>query len=104
MYSRACFVVISFFMICTVLFLGRQSLAGGVYEKSCARCHDSGILDAPMPASDDLQQRLKIRGSDGLYESLLNGRARMPKRGGCFSCTDDELRQVLESMLQRAKN
>ena len=87
-----------------VIFLGNHSLASNIYEKSCARCHDSGLIGAPMPKSVDFQKRLELRGPEGLYESLLKGRARMPKRGGCFSCTDIELRQALEKMLDGIEN
>jgi cytochrome c5 len=99
-FSRAQRVATCLIIIGHVFLLGKQAIASVAYEKSCARCHDSGVLGAPLLKSIDLQQRMEARGPVGLYKSILEGRARMPKRGGCFSCTDIELRQALDYMLK----
>lgn len=43
------------------------------------------------------------RGIAGLRDSVMHGRARMSKRGGCFSCTDAELDQALSYMVTAAQ-
>lgn len=69
------------------------------YEKNCAQCHDAGVLKAPVRGARDFTQRVQISGYDSLWESVLKGKARMPKRGGCFSCSDRELQQALDYLI-----
>lgn len=94
---------LKFFMGLAGLFYFGPVLAVGepqlIYEQSCARCHDKGVLGAPLLG--ELTDRLNERGIEGLRLSITEGLGRMPKQGTCFSCTEAELDSVLEWMLQK---
>ena len=83
-----------------ISLLSHTACAGeAIYKETCARCHDRHVLQAPA-RGDELQARLEARGFDGLMDSIIHGRKRMPKKGTCFDCSDDDLRSTLEYMLQ----
>ena len=74
------------------------------FNKSCATCHNSGVAGAPKYA-DALAWAPRIeKGIDALYASTINGLPpAMPQKGMCFSCSDDDLRALVDYMVAAAK-
>ena len=74
------------------------------FSKSCATCHNSGVAGAPKYA-DALAWAPRIeKGMDVLYASTINGLPpAMPQKGMCFSCSDDELRALVDYMVAAAR-
>ena len=74
------------------------------FNKSCATCHNSGVAGAPKYA-DALAWAPRIeKGIDVLYASTINGLPpAMPQKGMCFSCSDDDLRALVDYMVAAAK-
>ena len=74
------------------------------FNKSCATCHNSGVAGAPKYA-DALAWKPRIeKGMDVLYASTINGLPpAMPQKGMCFSCSDDDLRALVDYMVAAAK-
>jgi len=70
------------------------------YKKSCATCHNAGLVGAPK-LGDKEQWAARIeKGVDALYSSSINGLPpAMPAKGMCFSCTDDDLKALVDYML-----
>lgn len=88
----------------TVAATGGSEAAGGVednYNKSCATCHAAGIAGAPK-LGDAAQWASRIaKGKDVLYASSINGLPpAMPAKGMCFSCSDDDLRALVDYMIE----
>ncbi len=72
-----------------------------VYEDNCAMCHDTGMANAPQPDdADHWNTRLEEDGLDGIVANAISGVNAMPPRGMCNDCTDDEVRQVVEYLMQ----
>lgn len=72
-----------------------------VYENNCAMCHNTGMANAPQPDdADHWNTRLEEAGLDGIVTNAINGVNAMPPRGMCTDCTDDEIRQVVEFIMQ----
>ncbi len=72
------------------------------YNKSCATCHNAGVAGAPKygeaGAWDD---RLAEKGIEALYLSGINGiPPAMPAKGMCFSCSDDDIKALVDYMIQ----
>jgi len=79
----------------------QPGVAKTLYKNNCSRCHDKGIMGAPkLNDRADWQERLSLRGVEGLRSSLYKGFKRMPKKGGCFNCTANELDSLLDFVLQ----
>ena len=74
------------------------------YKKSCATCHVAGVAGAPkLGDSADWEPRID-KGMDRLYNSVINGLPpAMPAKGMCFSCSDDELRSIVDYMVDSLK-
>ena len=74
-----------------------------VYTSSCAGCHGAGIMGAPkLGDAADWGKRNK-QGLDTLLDHAINGFNAMPPKGGCGSCSNDEIKGALEHMLANSK-
>ena len=70
------------------------------YAKSCATCHDAGVLGAPKKGdSSAWQSRLK-QGSDTLLSRVQNGYKNMPAKGLCNDCSEDDYIALIKFMSQ----
>ena len=87
----------------TVVATGVASVESN-FNKSCAACHNSGVAGAPKYA-DALAWAPRIeKGMDVLYASTINGLPpAMPQKGMCYSCSDDDLRALVDYMVTAAK-
>jgi cytochrome c5 len=74
------------------------------FNKSCATCHNSGIAGAPKYADAVAWAPRIEKGMDILYASTINGLPpAMPQKGMCFSCSDDDLRALVDYMVAAVK-
>ena len=74
--------------------------AEDVYKQYCAACHDSGAAGAPKyQNAGDWGMRLAA-GIDTVYANAINGKGGMPARGLCMNCSDDEIRQTVDLMVE----
>lgn len=73
------------------------------YTQSCGACHNSGAAGAPrFGNSADWSARLE-KGMDVLVEHTINGFNNvMPPKGMCFTCSDDDLRAVVQYILDES--
>lgn len=86
-----------------------QAAAGGeprsgeeVYNAACMACHSTGAAGAPkLGDAADWSARL-APGIAVLYDSGINGVAGtgMIAKGGCMSCSDDEIRAAVDYMVE----
>ena len=74
------------------------------YKKTCATCHNAGIAGAPKFADAAQWESRIAKGMDTLYTSSINGMPPgMPAKGMCFSCSDDDLKAIVDYMVEAAK-
>lgn len=73
------------------------------YTQSCAACHNSGAAGAPrFGNSEDWSARLE-KGFDTLVQHTIEGFNNiMPPKGMCFSCTDEQLAEVVQYILDES--
>lgn len=74
------------------------------YAQSCGACHNSGAAGAPrLGNSAEWKERLDEKGFDTLVEHTINGfNSVMPPKGMCFTCSDDDLRAMVQYMLDNS--
>lgn len=74
------------------------------YKKTCATCHAIGIAGAPK-FGDAAQWEPRIaKGLEVLYASSINGMPpAMPAKGMCFGCSDDDLKAIVDYMIEAVK-
>lgn len=74
-----------------------------IYEQFCFACHQTGASDAPrLNTPADWEGRLE-KGEDELFASVKNGLNLMPPQGTCMDCSDEELRDALDYMLENVE-
>jgi cytochrome c5 len=81
--------------------------AGGAeenYKKTCSTCHNTGVAGAPIFGDAAQWESRVAKGMDTLYASSINGLPPgMPAKGMCFSCSDDDLKALVDYMVEAAK-
>lgn len=70
-----------------------------IYDSVCKVCHGTGAAGAPIPGSPAMAERAQ-KGLDTLLLSALNGLNAMPPRGGRADLSDEQIRVVIEYMMQ----
>jgi cytochrome c5 len=74
------------------------------YKKTCATCHNAGIAGAPKFADAAQWESRIAKGMDTLYTSSISGMPPgMPAKGMCFSCSDDDLKAIVDYMVEAVK-
>ncbi len=71
------------------------------YMASCFACHSTGAAGAPKVGagmSVEWEPRLE-KGLDAVVQNAINGINTMPAKGLCFDCTDEDLRAIVEYMI-----
>jgi len=74
-----------------------------VYKASCATCHDGGQLGAPVLGDQQQWAPLLQKNFDVLLSHTLQGFNGMPAKGGCMSCTGEEVVAAVKYMAGQAQ-
>lgn len=70
------------------------------YEAVCKACHDIGLAGAPKPFDDAVWAQRTEKGIDTVYDNAINGINGMPAMGTCMSCSDDDIRAIVDYMIE----
>ena len=83
---------------------GDVDLAAGeqIYQSACFACHMSGVANAPKLDDPAAWEPRLAQGMAGLLQSSINGKGAMPPKGGFAHLTEDDLRNAIEFMLDKA--
>ncbi|MFZ5757420.1 MAG: c-type cytochrome [Pseudomonadota bacterium] len=74
-----------------------------VYNAVCTACHTGGVAGAPkLGSKGDWGSRIG-QGEKTLIQHALNGIRGMPAKGGCASCSDEEIANGVKYMVSKAK-
>ena len=78
--------------------------AAAGYQASCFACHGTGQAHAPL-LGDVIEWEIRAeKGMETLVQNTINGlNGIMPARGLCVDCTDDQLRAIVEYILEESK-
>ena len=71
------------------------------YMKYCASCHNAGVADAPkLGEADQWEPRIE-KGRAALLQTTIDGiPPGMPKKGLCMSCSEEQLVDAIDYMLE----
>lgn len=73
------------------------------YNTYCVACHATGVSDSPILGDSSVWQPRIEKGIEALYTSSIGGLGLMPAKGTCISCSDDELRAVVDYMIEQSQ-
>ena len=88
----------------TVAATGPVDIAAGeqIYQSACFACHLSGVAEAPKLDDPAAWEPRLGQGMAGLLQSVTNGKGAMPPKGGFAHLTDDDIRNAVGFMLDKA--
>ena len=70
-----------------------------VFQAVCTACHSPGVMGAPkLGSKDDWASRLAKGIAIGVAAGVF-----VPAKGGCSSCSDQEVRNAVDYMISKAK-
>ena len=75
------------------------------YMASCFACHSTGAAGAPKVGAgmmSEWEPRLE-KGLDAVVANAINGVNAMPAKGLCFDCNEDDIRALVEYMLETSQ-
>lgn len=74
-----------------------------IYASNCKMCHQTGLAGAPKFGNKaDWAPYIK-QGLDVLVKNAWTGIRAMPPKGNCLQCTEDDIKQTVEYMVNSAK-
>lgn len=77
--------------------------AADIYQGSCSACHGSGILSAPKLGDVAAWTPRIAKGIDTLYANAIGGINAMPAKGNCASCSDDDIKAVVDYFVENTQ-
>jgi cytochrome c5 len=77
--------------------------ASEVYSAACAACHDTGAAGAPKNGDVAAWSPRIEKGMETLVTHAINGFNAMPAKGGCSSCSDEEIEVAVQLMVEESQ-
>lgn len=74
-----------------------------VYKSSCFACHGAGVAGAPKFGDAGAWAGRLSQGMDQVIANAINGVRAMPPRGTCASCSDEEISNAVNYMVENSK-
>lgn len=75
----------------------------GVFDKTCAVCHATGVAGAPKLGDKAAWAPRIATGPEALLKSALNGKNAMPPKGGNTALSDAEIEAAVTYMVGQSK-
>lgn len=90
---------------------GSSVVAGGgagksaeeIYNTTCMACHATGAAGAPKLGDVAAWSGRLGNGIEQVYANALNGLNGMPAKGLCMSCSDDDVKAVVDYMVEKSQ-
>jgi cytochrome c5 len=85
---------------------GDKDAGRKIFNEFCASCHGNNpIISVNAPRINDRKRWDAYRNLsiDTLLMMTIQGRGAMPARGGCFECSDEQLREVILYILPSSR-
>ena len=74
-----------------------------VYNSACTACHATGAAGAPVVGEADAWGPRIDKGMETLIDHAINGFQGMPPKGGCGSCSDEEIEAAVQHMVDASQ-
>lgn len=72
-----------------------------IYNTYCTACHAAGVAGAPKLGDVAAWEPRVAQGVETVYEHAISGLNAMPPKGTCADCSDDEIKAVVDYMLEQ---
>lgn len=68
------------------------------YQMSCFACHGTGAAGAPVLGDQEVWAARMEKGIDAVMANVITGLNAMPAKGLCMTCSDTDLRSLVDYM------
>lgn len=75
-----------------------------IYNKYCSACHINGSGGAPKYGDSNEWTPLADKGLNVLYSHAIVGVGGMPPKGGCVTCSDEEVQAAVKYIVENSKD
>jgi len=82
---------------------GDAAAGEAVYNHVCKMCHTSGMMGAPKLGDRAAWSARIEQGAAKLTEHAITGIRKMPARGTCKTCSDDDIANAVAYMMSKVK-
>ena len=79
------------------------AIDGEALYSACAACHATGAAGAPIVGKADAGAPRIANGMDTLVSNAINGKGAMPPKGGSMHLNDDQIRAIVEYMVNESQ-
>jgi cytochrome c5 len=78
--------------------------AEDIYKTSCAGCHATAAIGAPVFGNAESWAPRIAKGEETLFNSAINGfNGVMPAMGTCAACSKDEIKETVKYMIANSQ-
>jgi cytochrome c len=74
-----------------------------LYNSNCKLCHGNDTMGAPAVGDADAWVKVMEKGSEEVMKNAINGTGGMPPKGGNMDLTDDQIKEMLDFMIDSSK-
>lgn len=74
-----------------------------IYKASCAACHATDAIGAPMFGNAASWKDRIAKGEETLFNSAISGINAMPPMGTCMTCSQDEIKETVRYMVANSQ-
>jgi cytochrome c5 len=82
---------------------GDAAAGEAVFNHVCKMCHGTGMMGAPKLGDRAAWSARIEQGASKLTQNAINGIRKMPARGTCKSCSDQDIANAVAYMLSKVK-
>ena len=82
---------------------GDATAGEAVYNKACKMCHVSGMMGAPKTDDKAAWAPRLAQGEAVLVQHAIEGFGKMPPKGNCKTCSDDDVANAVAYLLNQAQ-
>ena len=82
---------------------GDAAAGEAVFNRTCKMCHGTGMMGAPKVGDHAAWSARVEQGASKLTQNAINGIRKMPARGNCKSCSDEDIANAVAYMLSKLK-
>jgi len=86
----------------TVVAAGESRDPAEIYQTKCASCHNTGVGGAPKLGDVAAWAPRIEQGMDILFKHAWEGFNAMPPRGICMDCSEAEIRETVQYMVDES--
>lgn len=95
---RATLASLGLLMLCASAGAVAGDSTQELYTMYCSSCHSVKNAEAPEAFNASSWKKRMSKGTDAVLANVVKGIRNMPPQGGCFECTQDDLRKLIRYM------